>query len=107
MNYTFKSRKCSPQHKDLMQFENDLLELIKRVKFKKAKNKFLDQQHKYISSNKKSKPAFIFVDKTRNIYVKYMLSVEIRISSTLQITNTYRHNCLLKTSFRKTIIKYF
>ena len=37
LNYIFKSRKCPPQHKDLMQFENDLLELIKSVKFKKVK----------------------------------------------------------------------
>ena len=51
-----------------MQFENDLLELIKIVKFKKVKNKFLDQLHKDITSIKKSKNAFIFADKTRNIY---------------------------------------
>ena len=46
LNYIFKSRKCLPQHKDLMQFENNLLELVKRVKFKKVKNEFLDQLHK-------------------------------------------------------------
>ena len=37
LNYVFKSRKCPPQHKNLMQFANDLLELIKSVKFKKGK----------------------------------------------------------------------
>ena len=68
LNYIFKSRKCPPQHKDLMEFENDLLELIKSVKFKKVKNKFLDQLHKDISSFKKSKNVLIFADKTRNIY---------------------------------------
>ena len=68
LNYIFKSRKCLPQHKDLIQFENDLLELIKGVKFKKIKNKSLDQVHKDISSIKKSKNVFIFADKTRNIY---------------------------------------
>ena len=51
-----------------MQFENDLLELIKSVKFKKVKQKFLDQLHKDITSIKKSKNVFIFADKTRNIY---------------------------------------
>ena len=51
-----------------MQFENDLLELIKSLKFKKVKNKFLDQLHKDIPSIKKSKNVFIFADKTRNIY---------------------------------------
>ena len=68
LSYIFKSRKCPPQHKDLMQFENDLLELIKSLKFKKVKNKFLDQLHKDITSIKKSKNVFIFADKTRNIY---------------------------------------
>ena len=51
-----------------MQFENDLLELIKSLKFKKVKNKFLDQLHKDITSIKKSKNVFIFAEKTRNIY---------------------------------------
>ena len=51
-----------------MQFENDLPELIKSVKFEKVKNKFLDQLHKDITSIKKSKKVFIFIDKTRNIY---------------------------------------
>ena len=68
LNYIFKSRKCPPKHKNLMQFENDLLELIKSLKFKKVKNKFLDQLHKDITSIKKSKNVFIFADKTRNIY---------------------------------------
>ena len=55
LNYIFKSRKYPPQHEDLIQFENDLLELIKSVKFNTVKNKFSDQLHKVISSIKKSK----------------------------------------------------
>ena len=51
-----------------MQFENNLLELEKSVKFKKVKNKFLDQLQKDISSIKKFKNVFTFADKTRNIY---------------------------------------
>ena len=68
LNYIFKNSKCAPQHKDLMQFENDLLKLIKSVKFKKVKNKFLDELQKDISSIKKSKNVVIFADKTQNIY---------------------------------------
>ena len=46
---------CSPQHKDIIQFENNLLELIKSVKLKKkVKSKFLDQLHKDKSPIKKS-----------------------------------------------------
>ena len=68
LNYIFKSRKSPPQHKDLIQFKNDLLELIKSVKFKNVKNRFLDQLHKDIPSIKKSKNVFIVAGKTRNIY---------------------------------------
>ena len=66
LNHIFQSMKYPPQHRDLMQFENHLLELIS-VKFRNVKNKFLDQLHKVVSSIKKSKNVFIFVDKTRNI----------------------------------------
>ena len=50
-----------------MQFEKDLLKLIKSVRFKKVENKFLDQLQKG-TSIKKSKNVFIFGSKTRNIY---------------------------------------
>ena len=36
----FKTRNCLPQHKDLIQFENDITELIKSVTFRKLYNKF-------------------------------------------------------------------
>ena len=68
MDFICKNRKCPLQHKDLTQFENDLLELIKSIKFKKVKNKFSDQLHEDITSIKESKNVFIFADKTRNIY---------------------------------------
>ena len=45
-----------------------MLELIKSIKFKKVKNKFLDQLHKDVISIKESKNVFAFTDKTRNIY---------------------------------------
>ena len=44
------------------------MELIRGVKLKKVKKKFFGQLQKDISSIKKSKNVFIFVDKTRNIY---------------------------------------
>ena len=44
------------------------MELIRGVKLKKVKKKFFGQLQKDISSIKKFKNVFIFVDKTRNIY---------------------------------------
>ena len=48
--YIFKSRKVTPKHKDLIQFENDLLELTKSVNFKRVKNVFSYQLSQGISS---------------------------------------------------------
>ena len=61
-------RKCQPQDKDLVQFENNFLEIRESVKFKNVKYKFLNKLHKDISFNQKSKIFFIFGGKTRNIY---------------------------------------
>ena len=36
----FKTRNCPPQHKDLIQIENNITELIKSVTFRKLHNKF-------------------------------------------------------------------
>ena len=73
LNYIFKSRKYLPQHEDLTQFENDLLELIKSVKFNKVKNKFLDQLHKDISSIKKSKD--IIYEPDKNTYNQLLTDI--------------------------------
>ena len=39
-NYGFKSRKCPPQVKDMIQFENDLHQMIKKIEFRRVKNDF-------------------------------------------------------------------
>ena len=39
-NYGFKSRKPTPNIKELAQFETALIELIKNIKFKHHNNKF-------------------------------------------------------------------
>ena len=67
-NYGFKSRKCPPQHPDLINFENDLLDMIKNVSFKAVRNNFQDKLRKETSSIKESDKAYIFADKTRNLY---------------------------------------
>ena len=48
--YIFKSRQCPPQHKELLDFENNLLVLVKNITFRKVHNKFHDQLKKGIKS---------------------------------------------------------
>ena len=38
--YVFKTRKCPPQHKGLMEFEDDLQEMISNVQFRRVNNNF-------------------------------------------------------------------
>ena len=54
----------------IIDFENVFLELVKNVTFRKVNNNFQDQVIKDIKSIRKSNNIFIFVDKTRNLYIK-------------------------------------
>ena len=58
----------TPQHKELIDFENGLLELNKNVTLRKVYSNFHDQLNKDIKSIRKSNYVFIFADKTRNLY---------------------------------------
>ena len=61
----FNSRKCPPQHKDLIAFENDLLKLMKSVTFRKVRNMFQEKSRKDIMPVKKSKNIYIFAEKNK------------------------------------------
>ena len=68
LNYGFKTRKCPPQYKDLMEFECDLQKLISNMQFRRGSNNFQNRLKNDIRSVLSSKKVFIFPDKTRNIY---------------------------------------
>ena len=53
LHYIFKSRKSPPQHKGLIEFENDLVKLMENVKFKHFSNDFQDHMKSDIESIKK------------------------------------------------------
>ena len=82
-----------------------LLELIKSLKFKKIKYKFLDQLHKDITSIKISTNVFIFADKTRNIYERYKNTYSKLLTD--NISKTYKkteHNIYNKINKEAKII---
>ena len=83
-----KSRKCPPQHKVLIDFKNGLLELVKNVTSRKVHNNFHDQLNKDIKSIRKSNNAFIFADKTRNLYETSKGNYNKLLTE--NITKTYR-----------------
>ena len=60
---------CSPrQIKELIPFENDLVELIRNIKFRKIRNTFQEKLKEDIKLIKDSHKTMTFADKTSNMY---------------------------------------
>ena len=53
--YGFKTRKCPPQYKDLMEFEDDLQKMISNVQFRRVKNDYQNKLKNDIRSIQSSK----------------------------------------------------
>ena len=49
-SYGFNTRKCPIQHKDLMEFEDDLKKIISSVQFRRVKNDFQNRRKNDIRS---------------------------------------------------------
>ena len=63
-----KTLKCPKQVKELVLFENDLIDMLKVIKFRKVKNQFLTKLKNNIKTGKQSKKTLTFADKTSNMY---------------------------------------
>ena len=66
--YGLKSPYSPRQVKELIPFENDLVELIRNIKFRKIRNNFQEKLKQDIKLIKKSNKTMTFVDKTSNMY---------------------------------------
>ena len=66
--YSLKTLKCPKQVKDLVPFENDLIDMLKVIKFRKVKNQFLTKLKSDIKTVNQSKKTLTFADKTLNMY---------------------------------------
>ena len=53
--YGLKTLKCPKQVKELVPFENDLIDMLKVIKFRKVKNQFLTKLKNDIKAVKQSK----------------------------------------------------
>ena len=67
-NFPFKSKKCPPQINELANFEADLVNIIKNIRFRKMRNEFHGKLRNDINKINKSTKAFIPADKTTNFY---------------------------------------
>ena len=66
--YILKSPYSSRQVKELLPFENDLVELIRNIKFRKIRNTFQKKLKQDIKLIKDSHKTITFADKTSNMY---------------------------------------
>ena len=66
--YGLKRLKCPKQVKELVPFENDLIDMLKVIKFRKVKNQFLTKLKNNIKTVKQSKNTLTSANKTSNMY---------------------------------------
>ena len=85
--YGLKTLKCPKQVKELVPFENDLIDMLKVIKFRKVKNQFLTKLKNNIKTGKQSKKTLTFTDKTSNMY---RLSKEQHELLTNAVTSNYK-----------------
>ena len=66
-NYGFKTVKCSSSVKELVPFENDMMDMMKNLEFKRVDNEFQSNLRNDIRQIRRSNNLFISADKSRNI----------------------------------------
>ena len=86
--YGLKSLSSPRPVKELTSFENDLISLVKNIKFRKAINHFQDQLQQDLKRMKASNKTMTFADKTTNIYRLTREEYEKKVNES--ITTTYK-----------------
>ena len=86
--YGLKTVKCPKQVKELVPLENDLIDMLQVIKFRKVKNEFLTKLKNDIKTVKQSKKTLKFADKTSNIY--RLSKEEHEQLLTNAVTSTYK-----------------
>ena len=66
--YGLERIKCPPQIKELIQFEDYLVDFVENSKFHKVRNDFQMKLHKDLRKVRPSKKSLTFADKTSNKY---------------------------------------
>ena len=67
-NYGFTNLNCPPKIKEMTNFENDLTNLLKSIKFCATKSSFQRQLTEDIRTIKNTKTTLTFADKASNVY---------------------------------------
>ncbi len=87
-NYGLKSEKCPPVVKELLQFEQELLQIAKDVKFRKMRSNFQTRLKEDVRKIRNSDKTMTPADKTSNIY--RLTKTEYDNLKLNAITSTYK-----------------
>ena len=68
-NYGFKTRKCPPCGDELVDFEKDMMKMIKNIEFRNINCTFQTKLISEIKKRNESNDLSIPADKSRNIYI--------------------------------------
>ena len=86
--YGLKTLECPKQVQELVPFENDLIDILKVIKFCKVKNQFLTELKNNIKTVKQSKKTLTFADNTSSMYP--LSKEEHEQLLTIAVTSTYK-----------------
>ena len=90
--------KCPPLVKELVPFENDMIDMIKNTEFKSVNNEFQSNLRNDIREIRRSNNLFISADKSRNIYkvskASYERMMRENVARTYQKCNTSKSNSI-------------
>ena len=87
-NYGFKTVKCPSSVKELVLFENDMMDMIKNLEFRRVNNEFQSNLRNAIRQIHRRKNLFISADKSRNMYKVSKASYELMMHK--NVTKTYK-----------------
>ena len=94
--YGLKSLNCPPQVRELIQFESDLLDIIKSLKFRKTRSSFQNILKDDINTINNTDTILTFADKTSNLYIlkkeQYQKMLNNSITTTYKKANDNIHN---------------
>ena len=86
-----KRNKCPPQLEELIPFEDDLVNLVKNIKFRKVRNDFQIKLREDLREVRSSKKTMTFADKTSNMYQlekeEYHCLLQNAVTTTYKISN--------------------
>ena len=75
-SYGLKRGRSPPQVKDLIQFEDDLVRIVKELKFRKVKNNFQTKLHENMKQVQASKKNRTPADKRSNMYRLHRMTIK-------------------------------